>query len=203
LSRVGVYSRQHLHGLAASAFAPHWDWFYRSPRFWSALTLPKPPNVTRRFLADTWGNRSAGLFHGLNQRLPKLRFLRQIATFHDLFVLSGNYSTPEFRQRFTAQAQAAAAGADLIIAVSAFTASQIEQYLKVPRSRIRVVHHGIVQRTVPDIPRENIVLCAGALQRRKNQAALVRAFRAMPGDWRLVLAGSPGFAAEETMKEVE
>jgi len=47
------------------------------------------------------------------------------------------------------------------------------------------------------------VLCAGAIQRRKNQAALVRAFRVLPADWRLVLAGSEGFEARETLAEIE
>jgi glycosyltransferase involved in cell wall biosynthesis len=202
LSGVGVYSREILNGVAATGFADHCDWFYRSQRYWRARRLPRPPNVTPRFLADGWGNRSADLFHGLNQRLPRRRFPRQIATFHDLFVLSGDYSTAEFRQRFAAQAKDAAAGADLIIAVSAFTAGQVESYLGVPGSRIRVIHHGLVARAAPDIPREKIVLCVGAIQRRKNQAALVRAFRALPEDWTLVLAGSQGFEAAETLREI-
>jgi glycosyltransferase involved in cell wall biosynthesis len=53
------------------------------------------------------------------------------------------------------------------------------------------------------LPKEKIVLCAGAIQRRKNQAGLVRAFRAMPGDWRLVLAGSDGFESGETRSEID
>ncbi len=203
LSGVGVYSCEILHGIAASGFAPLWDWFYRPQRYWRARRLPRPPGVTPRLLADSWGNRSADLFHGLNQRLPRRPFRRQIATFHDLFVLSGAYSTPEFRQRFAAQAKDAAARADLIIAVSAFTAGQVESYLGVPRSRIRVIHHGLVPRPIPDVPREKVVLCVGAIQRRKNQAGLVRAFRALPGDWILVLAGSRGFEAAETLREIE
>ncbi|MGD1071981.1 MAG: glycosyltransferase family 1 protein [Bryobacteraceae bacterium] len=202
LSGVGIYSREILNGVAASGFADGCDWFYRSQRYWRARRLPPPPNVTRRFLADTWGNRSADLFHGLNQRLPRLRFPRQIATFHDLFVLSGDYSTAEFRHRFAAQAKEAAAGADLIVAVSAFTAGQVEGYLGVPHSRIRVIHHGLVPRAIPDLPREKVVLCVGAIQRRKNQAGLVRAFRALPEDWTLVLAGSQGFEAAETLREI-
>ena len=201
LSGVGVYSRELLNGLAATDFADGWDWFYRSQRYFRARRLPKPPNVTRRFLADSWGNRSAGIFHGLNQRLPNRRFRKQVATFHDLFVLSGDYSTPEFRERFAVQAREAAAGADLLIAVSASTASQIEHYLQVPSSRIRVIHHGIVPRVVPDLPREKIVLCVGAIQRRKNQAMLIRAFRALPKDWTLVLAGSHGYEADEAVRE--
>jgi glycosyltransferase involved in cell wall biosynthesis len=206
LSGVGVYSRELLNGLAATDFAESWDWFYRSQRYFRARRLPKSPNVNRRFLADSWGNRSADIFHGLNQRLPKRRFRKQVATFHDLFVLSGNYSTPDFRERFAKQAKDAAAGADLVIAVSAFTASQVEAYLSVPGSRIRVIHHGVLQRRMPvvpspDAPREKIVLCVGAIQRRKNQATLIRAFRAMPEDWTLILAGSQGYEAEEAVHE--
>ncbi len=202
LSGVGVYSSEILNGLAAAGPSQPWEWFYRSQRYWRARRLPKPPNVTRRFLADSWGNRSADLFHGLNQRLPKRRFRRQVATFHDLFVLSGEYSTPDFRERFAAQAREAAAGADVIIAVSAFTASQVENLLGVPPARIRVIHHGIVSHAIPSLPREKIVLSVGAIQARKNQAMLIRAFRAMPDDWTLVLAGSTdGYAAEEALRE--
>jgi glycosyltransferase involved in cell wall biosynthesis len=201
LSGVGVYSRELLNGLAATEFAKQWDWFYRSQRYFRARSLPKPPNVTRRFLSDSCGNRAADIFHGLNQRLPKRRFRKQVATFHDLFVLSGDYSTPDFRERFAKQAKDAAAGADLVIAVSAFTASQVEEYLRVPASRIRVIHHGVIRRRIQDLSREKIVLCVGAIQRRKNQAMLIRAFRALPDEWTLILAGSQGYKAEEAVRE--
>jgi glycosyltransferase involved in cell wall biosynthesis len=201
LSGVGVYSREILNGLATAGPSEHWDWFYRSNRYWRARGLPKPVNVTRHFLSDSWGNRSASIFHGLNQRLPKRRFRRQVATFHDLFVLSGEYSTPDFRARFALQARDAAAAADLIIAVSAFTASQVEHYLKVPAARIRVIHHGVIPRPIPNLPREKVILCVGAIQKRKNQAMLIRAFRAMPSDWTLVLAGSRGYEAEQILSD--
>lgn len=203
LSGVGVYSREILEGVAASGFPATWDWFYRSQRYWRTRGTATPRNVTRRFLADSFGDRAAELFHGLNQRLPSRRFRKQLTTFHDLFVLSGEYSTPEFRDRFAKQARDAAAASDLIIAVSAFTAGQVEEYLGVPTNRIRVIHHGVLPRHIPVMPRENIVLCLGAIQRRKNQARLVRAFTAMPSDWRLVLAGSNGFGAEDTFAEIE
>jgi glycosyltransferase involved in cell wall biosynthesis len=193
-----------MYGLAASELNVAWDWYYRSQRYWRAMSsVSKPDNVKVRFLADSVGSRSARLFHGLNQRLPKRRFRRQVATFHDLFVLSGEYSTAEFRTRFAAQAREAAAAADLIIAVSGFTARQVEGYLDIPPSRIRVIHHGVVRRSPPPgLPRRKIVLCVGAIQRRKNQAGLIRAFRAMPPDWSLILAGSNGFGSEETLNEL-
>lgn len=195
LTGVGVYSRELMWGLAAAAPDIQWNWYYRSQRFWRALGRRAPANVHRRFLADSFGSRSASLFHGLAQRLPRKPFPRQVATFHDLFVMTGDYSTPEFRERFTAQAREAAGAADRIIAVSSFTASQVESLVGFPRDRIRVIPHGCRPRTLPQLPREKIVLCVGALQKRKNQAALVRAFRAMPGGWKLVLAGSAGFEA--------
>ena len=202
LSGVGVYSRELMNGLAAGNYAQSWDWFYRTQRYWRALLKPTPRGVRVRRLSDSGGNRDAVLFHGLNQRLPRLRFRRQVATFHDLFVLSGEYSTPDFRERFAAQAREAAAASDLIIAVSAFTASQVEHFLNVPATRIRVIPHGVLARRIPALPRERVILCIGAIQRRKNQAALVRAFRAAPKDWKLVLAGSHGFGAEETLEEI-
>ena len=202
LSGVGVYAREMIYGLAASS-APvdRWSWFYRSQRYLRALRSPVPPNVHRRLLSDTWGDRGADLFHGLAQRLPKKKFRRQIATFHDLFVLTGEYSSPDFRERFALQAREAAAASDLIIAVSTFTAGQIETLLHVPRERIRVVHHGVLPRALPEVPREDIVLCVGAIQKRKNQAMLIRAFRAMPPGWKLVLAGSKGFDAADALQE--
>lgn len=203
LSGVGVYSRELLNGLAASDFSEGWDWFYRTQRYWRARLRRMPPNVRVRRLSDRKGDRSAALFHGLNQRLPDLRFRRQTTTFHDLFVLSGDYSTPEFRERFAEQARKAAEAADLIITVSAFTASQVESYLNIPSSRIRVIHHGVVPRVIPsNIPREKVILCIGTIQRRKNQIALVKAFRAAPPDWTLVLAGSQGFEAEAALREI-
>ncbi len=199
---VAVYSQQILAGVAASGFAEQCDWFYRSRKFWRARKRPHPANASPRFLHDWIGDRSADLFHGLNQRLPARRFRKQIATFHDLFVLSAEYSTADFRARFAEQARNAAAAADLVIAVSAFTASQIQEYLHVPASRIRVVHHGVTPRTIPDVPREKVVLCVGAIQKRKNQPNLVRAFESMPTDWSLVLAGSAGFGATATTDAV-
>ena len=82
-------------------------------------------------LAEPLGPRGADLFHGLNQRLPRIPMRRAVATFHDLFVMTGEYSTPEFRARFTAQARDAAARADAVIAVSEFTRSQVVSLLGV------------------------------------------------------------------------
>jgi glycosyltransferase involved in cell wall biosynthesis len=137
------------------------------------------------------------VFHGLNQRLPRRGRARYVVTFHDLFVMTARYSTPEFRARFTAQAREAAARADLYICVSRFTAGQLETLLGADPRRIRVIPHGtLCPDTVPPAgAREPAVLFVGALQERKNISRLIDAFEALPAEWRLVLAGSAGFGA--------
>ncbi|MBS1825118.1 MAG: glycosyltransferase family 4 protein [Acidobacteria bacterium] len=122
-----------------------------------------------------------------------------VVTFHDLFVLTGEYSTPEFRMRFSQQARDAAERADRIICVSAFTASQVRNLLQVPENKLRVVWHGVhlpVDSIPGDMQRRPVILHVGAIQSRKNIIRLVEAFESMPSPWRLVLAGSEGFGAE-------
>jgi glycosyltransferase involved in cell wall biosynthesis len=129
-----------------------------------------------------------------------------VSTFHDLFVMTAEYSTPEFRDRFTAQARNAAQRSDMIIAVSRFTAEQVHLLLGVERSRIRVIPHGVHLPPQPSQSvRKNVILSVGALQLRKNTARLVEAFeRLNRPDWRLVLAGSPvGYGAEEILDKVQ
>ena len=196
LSGVGVYSRELLHALALLRPDIEWEWLYRPHRFLKSRSAPTPRNAAQGLLLDRPLYRSPRLFHGLNQRLPKKRFTHQIATFHDLFVMTADYSTPEFRARFTAQAKHAASESDQIIAVSQFTANQVTTLLDVDPSRITVIPHGVRSIQLPALRRENLILHVGAIQKRKNLVRLVRAFEAVPADWKLVLAGSDGFGAE-------
>ena len=207
LSGVGVYSREVLYGLARAHPEAGYLFCYRPQRYFRSFSYRLPGGCHRRFLGKGWPA-SADLFHGLNQRIhfgldgsPRNR--RTVSTFHDLFVMTGDYSSPEFRARFTAQARDAAARSDLIIAVSSFTASQVEYLLAVEPARIRVVHHG-VRLALATAKKENLVLSVGAIQRRKNIARLVKAFESLPDSWRLSLAGAPdGFGAVEELRAIE
>jgi glycosyltransferase involved in cell wall biosynthesis len=207
LSGVGVYSRELLRALAAAHPECDFDFCYRPHRFLRSFGTALAPNAHRTLLYEPLFPRYRGLFHGLNQRLPKIRFHKTVSTFHDLFVLTGDYSTPEFRHRFAGQARRAAVEADAIIAVSAFTAHQVEQLLGVDRGRIVVVHHGVNHAALAGPPpekvaREKIVLNVGAIQRRKNVARLVEAFERTPPGWKLVLAGSKGYGAGEILARI-
>jgi glycosyltransferase involved in cell wall biosynthesis len=203
LSGVGVYSREILLGLAALRPETRFAFCYRPRRYLRSWTQPLKPNVRRRLLAEPLGPRFADLFHGLNQRLPRFRMRRAVATFHDLFVMTGEYSTAEFRARFTAQARDAAARADAIIAVSEFTRRQVVDLLGVEPARVAVVHHGVPRLAYPRVARQKLVLCVGAVQKRKNTARLVEAFEALDGDWKLALAGSLGYGSAEIRARIE
>jgi glycosyltransferase involved in cell wall biosynthesis len=191
-SGVAVYSREILYGITRAHLETRFAFCYRPHRFRASFSAQLPSNARRRVLAP-----GRGLFHGLNQRLPRWWSGPRIATFHDLFVLTAGYSTPEFRERFARQAREAAARADIIIAVSDFTRSQVVSQLGVNPARVRVIHHGVRALPAPSgKTREKVILCAGAIQKRKNTASLVEAFEAADPSWRLVLIGSSGYGAD-------
>jgi O-antigen biosynthesis alpha-1,2-mannosyltransferase len=196
LSGVGYYSREILYGLAAVHPRTRFEFWYRPHRYFRARAETLPVNVRRRLLWGPLFSPTAHLFHGLSQRLPPRLSYRSVVTFHDLFFMTGDYSTPEFRARFTQQSRDAAARADAIIAVSAFTKSQVVSLLGVPSGKIHVVHHGSTRMSFPDLEREKVVLTVGAIQTRKNTARLIEAFETLDSTWRLVLAGSYGHGAE-------
>ena len=204
LSGVGVYSRELMAGLAAGHTYTRFDFCYRPHRFLRSFQVPLPSNARRRLLWRGLAGR-VDLFHGLNQRIDDRRWPHVVTTFHDLFVLSAEYSTPEFRRRFAEQARGAAERSDLIIAVSEFTARQVEDLLGVERARIRVVHHGVHAPAPPsgNDARKNVILFVGAIQKRKNLDRLVDAFERAGKGWKLVLAGSTGFGAEEILQKIE
>jgi glycosyltransferase involved in cell wall biosynthesis len=203
LTGVGVYSRELLWGLAAAYPGVRFQFRYRPHRILKSLRTPLPQNARRCLLLGSPGR--ASLFHALNQRLDFAAAMPTAVTFHDLFVMTGEYSSAEFRARFTAQAREAAARADLLIAVSEFTAGQIRECLGVDAGRIRVVPHGVhVPAEVPgEESRENVILTVGTIQKRKNLIPLVEAFEQVDSTWRLVMAGAQGWQSEETLARME
>ena len=138
----------------------------------------------------------------------------KVATFHDLFAITGEYSTPEFRQRFTRLAHETAERADHIIAISAHTARQVAELLDYPKSCITVVHHGAEALAVPSAGQraailrqlgvsEPFVLHVGTIQSRKNIERIVAAFESAGTGHDLVLAGAFGYGAEAIQERIE
>lgn len=204
LSGVGIYSRELLRGLAAAHPDERFEFCYRPHRYLRSFRATLPANAQRALLYEPLFPRTRDFFHGLNQRVPEIRFRKTVSTFHDLFVLTGDYSTPDFRRRFAEQARRAAAESDAIITVSEFTARQMEELLGVERARLHVVHHGTNRLALSSsVMREDIVLNVGAIQHRKNIVRLVEAFERTPPGWKLVLAGSAGYGAGEIFARIE
>jgi glycosyltransferase involved in cell wall biosynthesis len=209
-SGIAVYSRELLDGLAALHSGDEFLHCYRAKQL-RRSPHPTAPNVRRRLLLSGFPMFRADLFHALNQRVDTRPAGRVVSTFHDLFVMTGNYSSTAFQQRFTAQARQAAQNSDLIITVSSFTAGQVTTLLQVEPARIRVIPHGVrmpslTGRATEQTQREKLILFVGALQARKNVLRLVEAFEAMPAHhhWRLVLAGSPtGYGAGLILQRIE
>lgn len=202
-----MYSREILHGLARAHPASRFLYCYRPHRFLKSFADSHPWNARRRLLRYSKPPR-ADLFHSLNQRVEyQTKSLPTVVTFHDLFVLSGDYSSKGFRKDFAIRAAQAAERSDLIIAVSQFTADQIEANLRVPAARLRVIPHGTrppLIAPVYDHTRENIILHVGAIQKRKNIIRLVEAFESVEPSWRLVLAGAAsGWQSAEALARVE
>ncbi len=217
-SGVGVYCRRLIEALAHGAPDERFLLCYRARRLLRSLRYPLPEeNCSRRLLEEfacSLFRRRVSLFHGLNQRLPQRRFRHNVTTFHDLFVLSGDYSTAEFRSRFSALARDAAGRSDHIIAVSQFTADQVSLHLGYPRNQISVIYHGV--QPVPHFPTKQLeefrrrqglempfLLHVGATQKRKNVMRLVDAFERLNAQFTLVLAGSAGYGAEQIMDRIE
>ncbi len=207
---VGVYSRRLMETLATRAQADEFTLCYRANRYLRSWREPLAKNCRRALLEGFTVpglTRRLDLFHGLNQRLPEKRFQRAVSTFHDLFVMTSEYSTPDYRARFSTLAKRAAERSDRIAAVSAFTADQTADLLGFPRERIVVVPHGVDPPTqfpdneLKDFRQEHglqrpFLLSIGALQERKNISRLVEAFERLPGELLLVLAGSTGYGGE-------
>ncbi len=204
-SGIAVYSREILDGLAAAYREDSFFHCYRAKQYRQA-PRPRTPNVETRTLLPLMGGTFARpeVFHALNQRVDRRLGRGVVSTFHDLFVLTGEYSSAGFRRRFAKQARIAERNSDLIIAVSQFTADQVRELLGVERSRLRVVRHGVRPPHVAARVEEKMVLSVGAIQVRKNTARLVEAFEALPTEWTLVLAGAPsGFGAEQILQRIE
>lgn len=173
---------------------------------WEQSVLPW---VLRRINAD--------LLHAPAFVGPLLSPCPQVITVHDLSFLR----YPEFFRRgnrlylqtFTGIACRRAAA---VIAVSNFTASEVQTLLRVPAAQVHTIYHGVDPRFRP-LPRkevdafrramqlpERFVLYLGTLEPRKNLPQLVRAFaRLRDPDLHLVLAGGRGWLYEEVFAEVE
>lgn len=117
-----------------------------------------------------------------------------VLTIHDIsFTAHPEWFTTRegLRRRLLTRTSARRAAA--VMTVSEFSASEIERFYGVPRSRIHVVHHGVAH--LPPFPagqRESLVLFVGSIFNRRHVPALLAAVaRLVPeiAGLRLVIVG--------------
>ncbi len=146
--------------------------------------------------------------HSMHPLLLPARRAAQIVTIHDLNFLSHPERTHrEIRRDYPALARAHAHRADAVIAVSQFTAGQIQHHFDLPTDRIAVCSPGAPSWTARDHPpADGYVLFFGTLEPRKNVTGLLDAYEHLAAGRRdlpqLVLAGKATDAARPWLERL-
>ena len=90
--------------------------------------------------------------------------------------------------------------ADKIIVPSFATKSDLISFFNCPESKIEVTHHGYSGKISSNDNKEKWILFIGRVEKKKNVGALIQGFREFlvkNPDWKLKIAGKPGFGYEE------
>lgn len=146
------------------------------------------------------------LYHGLSGELPfgiHRTPVKKVVTIHDLLVLRyPHLYSPGYRKLFAAKMRYAVRTADIVIAISGQTKSDLVHYLHADEQKIRIVYQGcngifrepvtagkITEvRAAYSLP-ESYILYVGALEERKNLHTLVKALAQAGLNIPLVLVG--------------
>ncbi len=153
------------------------------------------------------------IFHGLSNELPLTidkAACKKVVTIHDLIMMSHPQLYPAIdRAIYTAKIKKACRMADKIVAVSDFTARQLEERLGVSRRKIEVIYQGCdpifavkpAEATMDEVKRRynlpaRFMLYVGTIEERKNLMLVAEALRMLAGnhpgeDIKVVAIGRP------------
>jgi glycosyltransferase involved in cell wall biosynthesis len=158
--------------------------------------------------AETMARGSFDVAHSMHPLLMPARHAARIVTIHDLNFLSHPERTrAEIRRDYPALARTHAQRADAVIAVSQFTANEVQRHFDVPADRVSICSPG----APPWTPRERppgagYVLFFGTLEARKNVGGLLDAYERLEARRRdlprLVLAGQATDAARAWLERI-
>ncbi len=146
-------------------------------------------------IADMCNELKLDVFHGLSNELPvgiESFKGKKLVTIHDLiFLRYPNYYNNIDRYIYTRKFKYACAKADIVVAASKQTKSDIIQYLHTPDSKIKVGHQNCDARFEQVASEQektnlsqklnlppNFILCVGTIEQRKNQLTVLKAFHA-------------------------
>jgi glycosyltransferase involved in cell wall biosynthesis len=187
------------------------DWL---ARLWHRLCLPIPAEMITGVL---------DVFYSPDFALPPTRkACRTLLTVHDLsFVHHPDAFVPPLRRYLERVVPRSIKRADLVLADSAQTRSDLIKLFAVPRERVRVVYPGVDERFRPQpepgesahlreryaIADRPYILSVGTLQPRKNYVRLIRAFvrsqASRERDIQLLIAGGRGWLYGDILAEAE
>jgi glycosyltransferase involved in cell wall biosynthesis len=159
------------------------------------------------------------IFHSPDFALPPVRRAHTVLTVHDLsFMRVPECSPPSLRTYLLRAVPSSVRRADLVLADSESTRSDVIELLGVSPDRVRVIYPGVDEgfqrvrdtqvlaavRRRYQLP-ERFVLSVGTLQPRKNLNRLVEAYAQarMDTDVKLVIAGGTGWLYEGIFRRVE
>jgi glycosyltransferase involved in cell wall biosynthesis len=186
------------------------DWL---ARLWHRLRLPIPVETITG---------SLDVFYSPDFVLPPTRrTTRTLLTVHDLsFLHCPEAFVPALRRYLERVVPRSIARADLVLADSAHTRSDIVSLLGVPPDRVQVLYSGVPPgfRTQPELGEgerlraryglggRRYVLSVGTLQPRKNYVRLIRAFanlepETVEPETQLVIAGGRGWLYQDIFTE--
>jgi glycosyltransferase involved in cell wall biosynthesis len=153
--------------------------------WWYPFRLARPGRATDVLHCTTY-------YGPLRPRVPT------VVTVHDLAVFRHPQAFPRWTRTYAPLVvPRVLQAARRVIAVSEFTAAELETLLRVPREKIRVVPNAVDDVFMPEGPRaeSDYVLAVGTLEPRKNLARAVEAAALAGVDLRVV--GAPGWGGVE------
>lgn len=184
--------------------SPHW-----ATILWQRLRIPLPAELFTGPL---------DLFHSPDYVLPPLRRGKRVLTIHDLsFLRYPEGADPRLRWYLTQAVPRSIGQADLVLADSQNTKSDLIELLGVEAGKVEVLYPGVEERFHPldeesltsvkaryglDFP---FILTVGTLEPRKNHVGLLQAYSLLKGrhPHRLVITGGKGWLYGGIFQEVE
>jgi len=220
-SGIAVYSRKLIEALAELETPHRFLLCYRLSRFRRRREFLRPApkagsresHFSVRLFQEPltfWLPWQAELFHSLAQRPPAFHFKREIVTVFDIFPITGDeYSSGDFRRKFSALLREAVGRATCVITSSRYTAEQLLAHTSVSASKLRIIPLGVDPPSLTLSPGERLaarerlvgegnhmILSVGVLQTRKNTLNALRALETLPERYRLMLVGGNGYGSE-------
>jgi glycosyltransferase involved in cell wall biosynthesis len=220
---LGTYSREVIRLM--SSFYPENEYFMYNPVAKSKINYiapskcveVNPTSFTHKLFPSLWRsngmikdlkNQNIDIYHGLSQELPygvHKSKIKSVVTVHDaIFMRYPELYSPIYRHIFIKKNKYALSKADVIIAISEQTKTDIINYFGADESRIQIVYQGcnnIYRTAISEGLKQKIknkyklpseyLLTVGAIERRKNAEVIVKAMAHQSIDIPLVIVGKP------------